>query len=246
MRAIIKCEFIFKDSLREEQRASKIVKFLKELPWNSPLLDHHENVAHRLQQLYEEFPTIKNYLEETHLKTIYVSASETWGVISETTIGTSVDIRLVNKIGEYLKQACEEVVSGLARVASLKNNKSDFKLNFRSIQILDKESDIPIYIGEPNLGKPFLLALKQQKLETVIGIASLFIALIALYLSSPTADKLYQIFSTQEWANWAKNSIFQISIVTLATGFISFFKIAIYAFDVRRIRPIFWRLSQPA
>ncbi len=246
MRAVIKCEFIFKGGLRERQRAVRINKFLEHLPWNSPLLSHHEDVAPKLEQVLQEFPSIRNYLDSTTLNSIYLPASETWGIITEATIGAIIDIRLTNKLAEHLKQACEDVVLTLVRAASLRSNRSEFKISFRIIHILEKESDAPVYIGEPVIQRPVRFALRNQKLEKIIGITSSFIAITSLFLSSPIAETVYRHIESQEWASWVDNFLLQISVATLATAFISFLKITLYAFDIRREQPIYWRLSRPA
>jgi hypothetical protein len=148
MRGVIKCELVFNQERRQDARTTVILRFLKELPWSPPFLDHHEEISPRLQEVFEAFPSKESYLNEANLKTIYIPTSESWGAITEATVGGSLDIRLTNKITENLKQACDEIVAGLINAASLRKNRSIFRLRFRAIQILGSESDFPIYIGE--------------------------------------------------------------------------------------------------
>ncbi|MGD1018060.1 MAG: phage holin family protein [Verrucomicrobiia bacterium] len=216
---------------------------MKDLPWSPPFLDHHEEVSPHLQEVFDAFPSKGSYLNEANLKTIYIPTSESWGVITEPTVGGALDIRLTNKITENLKQACDEVVAGLIDVASRRRNRSTFKLQFRAIQILGSESDTPIYIGEAVEDHLLKTALREQKLEALIGAVAFGFALVFLWLSSPSADWLLSFLRSPQWSNWVANIIGQFSVAALVISFVSLLKIILYALDLRKRRPIRWRLS---
>src|ERR1044071_9143620 len=102
MIGIIKCELIFSSVTDKDSRGDIILQVLEELPWQPPLLDSHPEVDRKLKDLYSVFPESSSYLKETHLKTLYHAATDTWLIITEAALGT-LDIRLSNPIAERLK-----------------------------------------------------------------------------------------------------------------------------------------------
>jgi hypothetical protein len=241
---IIKCEIRFSNNIVKDSRGDILLQFLDELPWSPPFLDHHPEIEPKLSDLYSDFPESASYLKESHLRTIYHASSDTWGIITEAALDT-LDIRFSNPITERLKQTSEAIVNEFMRIASDRTYSSTLTLDFKVIQILDKEYNLPVYVGEVLHQGSMRSAMKEQKLEFAIGVISLAIAIILLYITSPLAGSLFKAITSIEWSSWLSNNAIQLSTATLAVALVSFLKIILYAIDLRKIKPIRWRLAQP-
>ena len=244
MRSVVKCDFHFKTNLPQDRKTKLILRFVESLPWTTPFLDHHEAIAPKVKALLDEFPNHRSYLEDSILRTIYLPSCETLGIITESTIGETLDIRLADAQVEKLKQACEIITSGFLQLAATRKYRMAFSIRFRGVQLLERDSESPVYLGGVVQRNPIKAAFHEQKLESAIAVLSFVLSIILLFFSSPAGHGSSGFSLSEDWSNWVYSIASKLSVAFLVTALVSILKIVLHALDLRKAYPIQWRLPE--
>jgi hypothetical protein len=237
MRAIVKC------TAATPVEADKLQKTLEQHDWWPRLPQDDPEVTERKNEILGHVAEDDRPLVEgTLVCTIYDEETKTWGIVNNTTTHV-LTFRLKNPIADRLKAAAEKLVSDLSSVTVGKRIDGGAFRFQQQIVVLEPHSEHSAFTGQILPSKGFLLAVKERKRETCVGIFTVVLTLLLVALTAPPIARWFFTTPDKDWQEWITGNLNRFTTAASVTATIAWFEVLLYWFQVRRQSAIRWSLE---